>query len=99
MLKHKKYKGDKFDPHVTFGTQCLEVFIRSYITTSQSSPVDILNNNINAWPKFLKFKYSFMITPSVTDLNMNTPRTEKMKRTSTSKAKTFMREGIENVIV
>ena len=50
-----KYKGANIDPQFLLGIQLSDVFIQSNIIEFQSSPVEIVNRIIIAFPKFLKF--------------------------------------------
>jgi hypothetical protein len=68
--------------------------------SGQFSPVDILKLISKACPKLVKLKkFGSRIEPVVTSLHKKTARTENIKNTRSSKAKTFRRAGRENVIV
>ena len=80
-------------------TPCVQLSVlnKSYMTTHQFSPVEHLNNKTIAELKSEKLLYSSITSPFVTDLKRKTPKTEYMKKTSSKRVPTFIREGKETI--
>lgn len=57
IIKQKKNKGANEVPQLKPEMQSELVFIVSYISIPQSSPLEILKSSKSADPKFLKFEY------------------------------------------
>jgi hypothetical protein len=75
------------------------VFIQSYITIFQDSPVDRTNIKRKACPQFEKFLYSLKISPDVMPEKKNTPSTENINRTNISSKNTLASAPTDRVIV
>lgn len=75
------------------------VSMQSVMTKFQFSPVESLITIMRDELKFLKFLNSLISSPVVTPLKRKHAKTAKMKYTSISREKTFIKAGRENWIV